>query len=760
MEYVEHQICKDDRELCRFYRNAGRLSAVLHLLGCSDCHHENLIACKDQLLLVDAETLFEGTPTETVNAIDSSAFGLSKLQREIAVSVLKLGILPHWEVVGVDQMPIDASALGIQPPPNEHRQVAGWVGLNSDGMFLGSVTRQVPLPTSLPVDFGSPNRLSEFVDDFCDGLQSQLARIVDEKWKWIGEHGVLARFRFLTRRYVHRATWLYFSLQQQQIEPPSLLAEVNQRLTLESSLARKYLGSEARPADWPLFAAEVSAMNDLDIPFFEQSINEVGLGALKVGRIFEISGYETACRKIEQLDSEQIKFQVALARGAITAKQIGRDHGIQPSCDRVSANSYIGGVSSAEERATEVRNIGQTLVSNSITDGRDSVEWLGAHLAKDSESSIYGPLGTSLYDGKVGISLFLASLARKSRSSGDIYGVVALRACSELKALMAASAPNDLVQFWRDQPLGLAGSGGVILACSHLRSLIPDLRDIIDEGMSDLVNALDIGRIRADNELDVMKGCAGLIGPLLKIGSPRAQLLAEEAGYQLLSKQDRSGGWILQKLSAKPLTGFSHGASGMAAALARLHAVTNRREYRDSAERALEYERAAFSPEHLNWPDYRGQQTTSAPRFMLSWCHGAPGVALSRLCMMNTSLWSESAKGELLCAAETTSRLMPDGDSICCGRFGRSAILRLAARTCNEESWLRAAIRLEDQGLAMKRVNGGYGFSEMLGLFRGVSGVGLALLESISEETYNLLPSILSAGLYDNSAAGEHVRNR
>jgi hypothetical protein len=137
MEYVEHQICKDDRELCRFYRNAGRLSAVLHLLGCSDCHHENLIACKDQLLLVDAETLFEGTPTETVNAIDSSAFGLSKLQREIAVSVLKLGILPHWEVVGVDQMPIDASALGIQPPPNEHRQVAGWVGLNSDGMFSG-----------------------------------------------------------------------------------------------------------------------------------------------------------------------------------------------------------------------------------------------------------------------------------------------------------------------------------------------------------------------------------------------------------------------------------------------------------------------------------------------------------------------------------------------------------------------------------------------------------------------------------------------
>jgi lantibiotic modifying enzyme len=476
----------------------------------------------------------------------------------------------------------------------------------------------------------------------------------------------------------------------------------------------------------------------------------VGLRDLNVDRIFEISGYETACRKIEQLGSEQIKFQVALARGAITAKQIGREHGIQPSGDPAPAGPGNPEASSAEQRAAEARNIGDTLVSNSITDG-DSIEWLGAHPAKDYESSIYGPLGTSLYDGKMGIALFLAALSGESRSSGEIYRVVASRACSELKLLTGASRPNSLVQFWRDQPLGLAGSGGVILACLHLRDLIPDLREVIDHGLFDLVKALDIDRIRADRELDVMKGCAGLIGPLLRIGSPRAQLLAEEAGDHLLTQQDDSGGWILEKISAKPLTGFSHGASGMAAALGRLHAITNRREYRDAVERALDYERAEFSSEHLNWPDYRGQHATSAPRFMLSWCHGAPGVALSRLCMINTPLWSESTKGELRSASEATSRLVPDGDSICCGRFGRAAILRLAARTCNEERWLKAAIRLEDQGLAMKRVNGGYGFSEMLGLFRGVSGVGLELLESISEQTYNLLPSILSAGLYDHA---------
>lgn len=319
---------------------------------------------------------------------------------------------------------------------------------------------------------------------------------------------------------------------------------------------------------------------------------------------------------------------------------------------------------------------------------------------------------------------------------------------------MGPTRTREASEFWRDQPLGLAGCGGLLLALLHLKRLLPDLYVVVDGGIERLVEAIDVERIRTDRELDVLKGCAGLIGPLLGIGSPRARLLAQEAGRRLVGMQESSGGWILRKMSARPLTGFSHGASGMAAALARLHTVTDDREYREAAERALEYERGQFSRENLNWPDYRGDQGEGPPRFMLSWCHGAPGIALSRLCMVNTSLWNETVKDELLCAAQTTSRLVPDGDSICCGRFGRSGILRAVARDQGEAPWLGAAIRLEDQGLAIKCANGGYGFSEMLGLFRGASGVGLALLESVSGKAYDLLPSILSAGLYGDSRQG------
>ena len=41
----------------------------------------------------------------------------------------------------------------------------GWLGLNSDGMMAGRLTQPCELPTSLPVELGSPQRLTDFVDE-------------------------------------------------------------------------------------------------------------------------------------------------------------------------------------------------------------------------------------------------------------------------------------------------------------------------------------------------------------------------------------------------------------------------------------------------------------------------------------------------------------------------------------------------------------------------------------------------------------------
>lgn len=759
MEWIPHRLCGTEQELGAFYRNAGRLTAVLYLLGGTDCHHENLIACGDQLLLVDAETLFEAVPASDIKGVEALN-RQTGLHQQISTSVARLGLLPQWQFVGQQRIPRDVSALGIEPPQRPSQRSPGWIGLNTDGMIAADTEQTVSLPTSLPVGIGSPNRLHDFLDEYCQGFEHQLLTILEDKHQWLGLDGLLARFRRHTRRFVLRPTWMYMWLQKQLFEPSSLMSETNQRLTLEK-LARTYLLAVTKPNSWPLFAAEVAQMEMLDVPFFEQSIDGLNLVApdgTEITNYFEASGYDNARQKLEQLDRPTIDLQVKLVRGILMARNMHPDHSFPR---HASSASLVLNQAPSGNRWQAAEAVSNLLIDTSITDPAGAVEWLGIDIAEDADRCSYGPLGPSLYGGRSGIALFLAAMSRDARVESDTaisYRRAALSACSDLQSLWTVGTFDDRYRWWRDQPLGLAGSGGILLALNHLTELLPDAAQNIMDGMALLLESLDVDLLRSDQRLDVMYGCAGIIGPLLKVGSPTALALARAAGDTLIGRQDACGGWINPIVGETALTGFSHGAAGMAAALARLHSRTGEESLLAAATRAIAYERSTFVTEECNWPDFRGTPSARAPRFMLSWCHGAPGVALSRLCMSNTSVWDAKTNEEIDCALTSTAGQDSAGDSLCCGRFGRAAILRIAARHRSEPKWLGNAVKLERQAIGMNHINGRYSFVDILGLFTGAAGAGLALLDTVSTEDRRLLPSILSGGLLDNVPSNGHSR--
>ena len=69
----------------------------------------------------------------------------------------------------------------------------------------------------------------------------------------------------------------------------------------------------------------------------------------------------------------------------------------------------------------------------------------------------------------------------------------------------------------------------------------------------------------------VMADGAGLIGPQLRLqrttGEDSPLELAAAIGDHLISHQHSPGGWPNPIMGGKPLTGFSHGPAGIAAAL-------------------------------------------------------------------------------------------------------------------------------------------------------------------------------------------------
>lgn len=735
MEYVSHQLCESEKSLQRFYTNAGRVTAILHVLGCTDCHHENLIASGEELLLVDTETLLE--PELAHNPQDaltkSRLMGPSSLRRRFSQSVLRSGLLPQWIFVGANKVAVDISALGISPPSSREQMVAGWLGINSDGMLPGRISRTSKLPTSLPVGIGSSNPLHRFLDEFCEGFSSQTHALIAQRERWLHTSSVLNRFAGLIRRSVLRNTRVYYALQNQQLSPDALQSYQNQALKLEE-LSRSFLLADTKPKNWPIFAAERRQMQQLDIPFFTHRIDGDALSLDSKSSVLEgfirKSGLQAARQRLACLDHAEIDFQLNLIRGAVMARQLRAEPANLN--DKNQKESSPTQLLASLQAATKV---GHQLMRLAVRDRNGHVDWLGMDLGRDGESFYFGPIGSSLYGGTIGVACFLDQL---DQHNIQIRGAADTRAAivRSFAAIVEHGTADARRRWWRNQSLGLNGCGGVLLGLQQLGEL-----NIVDQ----LVDTALPRFINADEQLDMIGGCAGLIGALLQTNNQKALEIAIVAGEHLVKRQNESGGWSVNRQKL-PLLGFSHGTAGYAAALANLYNHCGYALFAEAAQSALAYERLRFNSSKRNWPDFRVSPGTNEPdAFRVAWCHGAPGIGLSRACLWGTELWDDECTEEISNAIKTTAETSDfRSDHLCCGSLGLMVILELLANgpweiessirtlAINTASVLRATAlqRCVGEEPQLRVFGTRDGHVVLPGFFTGLSGMGLALLNT------------------------------
>ena len=140
-------------------------------------------------------------------------------------------------------------------------------------------------------------------------------------------------------------------------------------------------------------------------------------------------------------------------------------------------------------------------------------------------------------------------------------------------------------------------------------------------------------------------------------------------------------------LDNRDLTGLSHGASGVALALFELAAATGELRFREAAERGFEYEQQYFSSRHNNWPDFRELMLNTPEaqwNYSLTWCHGAPGIALARLRawqLTGRAEYREQAEAGLRTTAASVGGAMPGMGTwcLCHGTPGNADVLLIGA---------------------------------------------------------------------------------
>ncbi len=717
-EFISAEACRHPAEVRRFYLRQGGYLAILYVLGASDCYYENWIACGEHPHLIDLECLFQGCRAQPELSL-SEQTARSRLED----SVLRTGMLPQrlWSGRDPEAVGVDISGLNAGPGQLNPGRLPVWEEAGTDRMRL--VYRRTPLAAghNRPVLDGVSLRAGDYAEVVVEGFTAIYGLLLAHREAMMAPGGPLSRFARDQIRSIVRPTRLYSRLLSESYEPGLLRDALERELFFD----RLWVGIAPTSGVTQAIAHERADLWRDDIPYFTSHPDArylVSSTGTRIDQWFCESGLEGVHRRLEALGPSDLARQLSLIRDSFPAA-VPIEGGLS-QVPTPFPTEWI--VAEPGRLLAAAMSVGERLRTLAIESEHDAT-WIAAGQYSVFGRVPFGLLGLDLYGGLPGIALFFAHLGALS---GD----------PEYEALARRTVAGVRQQARRDGKHlrsigGFCGWGGVIYALTQLGTLWDD-RALLIEGLELAGDLLPL--VRQDRHLDVVAGAAGCIlgleGLYERLPSNRLLAALIECGEHLLLKaQPVSGGigWLTLN-SRRPLLGYAHGAAGIASALLRLARLSGQVKFRDAARSAVAYERGLFSA-HGNWPDLRDAPTTDtqAPgRLAAAWCHGAAGIGLARLQMLDHA--DAQVRNEVEAAVQATvAQGFSRGLCLCHGTLGCLDFLQQAAEALAVPKWRRDVYRLvagllpqieDGSALGQSTLNG------LPGLMDGLAGVGYGLL--------------------------------
>jgi type 2 lantibiotic biosynthesis protein LanM len=732
VEFVRNEPCSDVQGARRYYLRAGMLLALLYALGGSDCHMENLIACGDSPVLIDLETLLrpEAVQEDTLEEAGAS----NQAQEQLVSSVIRVGLLPTWQLDSDGRTAYDISGLGSLTDQEASMLRQEWRETNTDRMAVADVRAKVQAGGNVATLDGKPLHLDAFAADLEAGFEGMYRFLIDRRETLLDPGSPLAALAEKRVRFVFRPTRIYVVLQRQLLDAPYLQDGVDWSIGMEV-LARAGMPQSQRAREagersifWPLIAAEREALIWGDIPYFAAAADSTCL-SLPSGPVmcFEASGLDRAAQALKTMDDADLRRQLAIIQGTIYSF-LARGPEVSSASAETESSGPDGEAGPGDDLVSAALEIAADISERAIRDPDGSLAWIVPHYLIQAERYQLLPSGPDLYDGGAGVALFFAAL---ERVTGAGYRDLALGALQPFRRELRQYGKRAA----RHSSIGAAtGIASMVYALVGACRFLDDPDLLADaHAAAQLITA---DRIANDHSLDVIHGSAGAILGLLSLFEADADRDALEralqAGEHLLKsrKESPAGPRAWPTIDAKLMTGFSHGAAGIAYALSQLYRASGENAFVEASAEGISYEDAVFVREKGNWPDFR----QDPPTFMSAWCHGATGIGLARLGGLG-ALDSPQIRSDLDTALATTESQRVDRHITCCGAMGRVELLLCAGLELGVPRLVQRAHGLTNRVLQQRRAHGGFRVHRPLpaiiynpGLFQGTAGIGYIFL--------------------------------
>lgn len=726
-EFVEAKPCEEENQVQRFYHRHGSYLAILYLLQAADFHHGNVIACGEFPYLIDLEALFyRYTPTEgSVSATD-------KASELLLTSVLRTGLLPASRFKSGMFNGVEISGIGAHSGQILQQQVYRYENIGTDQMML--VKAQLPLVKSnnRPILNGIEVRAEEYTDEIVRGFEEMYQLIAQHKEELLAEAGPIQRFKGVNTRVLIRSTQVYAKMLEASLHP-SNLADGLDRVQLFDFMWRL---AETHPVITQIIHSECKDLLDHDIPYFSSKVDSRDIWDSR-GKNFEeywpVDSFTLVCKQIASMSEEDCQRQINHTRLAMLTLEQSWEMRLADRKNEIR-NPEQPAYSKQQFLEASIK-IAEELASTAIWgDDQRTVTWLGTGVDEFGQLR-FSPLDFGIYDGSLGLVLYYAYLAKEAGNKS--YEQI------------AKAALNSSME-WLQKP-GTIQSGSLFYGYASYCYTFIHLAALWNEPEW-LKRALTFlpqleRMMMQDHKWDLMSGTTGILLVSMKLysatGDQKALQLAVACGTRLVDHAKvlpQGIGWVSDFTKGHPLAGLSHGASGYAFVLTELAMLSGEERFGAAAQKAIQYERTLFSEEHGNWIDLRH----AGQKYPVQWCHGAPGILISRLFMQKHDQDNQMVDEIRIAIQTTLANWRGKSNCLCHGDLGNLDILLFAATYRQDHSLQEMVYQLAARSLHEAEAGGWFsGIPDGLdtpGLMVGKSGIGYALLRLANPS----VPSILA----------------
>lgn len=716
-ENVRNNSCNTQKEVIGYYFRMGIHLCLGYVLGATDLHGENIIAHGEYPVIIDMETYPGFIPHFDRSSTKDKAE--TSLREKIVTSVMRTGMLPvlTW---GRGNNRVLISAMNMNGKIRTPFKVPVVKDDKTSNIHIEYEQVEFEMEECIVRLNGEAVNSAEYTEYLVQGFQAvYLEMMKDEKIK-----AMLEKFYYGKSRVVLRHTQQYYMYLFASFHPDYMESREQRKKLLQVMHKDGETQLQKELRDY-----EIESLLELNIPYFEIDAHSTSIfdgdGVEHTGYL-PCTPYESWIEHMKQISIEDMERQcdyIRLSMGLLNKGYIGNP-------GKEQKHETIDDISLGREIEVQIQKIVSWLIRNAVIEDED-ISWAALHFWENGYWSLE-PCGMYIYDGIAGITIFLAKYIQ-------IYGGdnCKISRIYELTLNKMKKYTERRYQETKAEKIGRTGlydGESSVVYCYLLLYEITGNQEWISWARKHFEVVLRF--LSEDKFMDLLSGNAGAIivsARLYEItGEEKYLEYAADIESGLWAKGQETGsgyGWKPENLEV-PLAGMAHGNSGFLMAYADLYKITKKPDYLDKIHRLLAYEDALYSEEKKNWLDMR---ESSGERIMNGWCHGAPGILLVRLKLVNMLPEDEQVNKDIKRAAQALFYQKTDSKiCLCHGMAGNLLIMqtylqKYPDRKLNAE-YKKEIVRLtgylkDEQSLLV---------TELLNsaLMNGITGVGMFFLLS------------------------------